>query len=145
MTFWYVLDAEQRTILKGTGDLPTLPSGVPSLRLRAFDAPLTAEQEVTELNRWILNRAEVNLAEAVDEDQTEMQLAKLHGLWLEYRLTDRGKSWIAFANNVLRCDRNAASRVIARDPSLDPIDVDTYFQAALEWQSANPFVTSPLQ
>ena len=149
MAFWYIINSQDHTVIFGGDNVePHLPTGVDHLSLRRSDHRLSPEEINTEIARArFVSKENTQVGNGGDDDfdASMMKLALLGALWAEYRVLGKGQSIRAFATNVLKCAHGVASRVIHLDSAFNPDEVHTLYEAAREWQTANPSVTTALR
>lgn len=134
---WYIFNASTRAVIFGSSSHePNLPQGHPELQLRRFDRMLTEQEQITELNRLLMQRGEATITEQNEDEQLAVRNAKfdeLHTTWRMFQKRGAGNSIRAFAKQVLKCHHDTASRLINADPTIEDEVLDRVHRSTTEW------------
>lgn len=136
MSHYYIFNANDKTIIFGSDKHePHLPEGVAHLSLRRFDRPLTAEEQETELNRFLFQRGERATMEQTEDEVMLLRQFKMDEIIRIWKLfkTNQQTSIRAFAKQVLGCHHDTASRLLNSDPTIDDELLEQVYERAGQW------------
>ena len=134
---WYIFNAETRAVIFGSSTHePTLPQGHGELQLRRFDRFLTEQEQITELNRLLMQRGEVAMAGDSEDEKLNIRVTKFSEIaltWRQFQKMGAGNSIRAFAKQVLKCHHDTASRLVNSDPTIEDEVLDRVHRSTTEW------------
>ena len=134
---WYIFDADKRAVIFGSSTHePTLPNGHDELRLRRFDRFLTEQEQITELNRFLMHRGEVAMAGNSEDENLNTRATKFQEVaatWKQFQKMGSGNSIRAYAKQVLKCHYDTASRLVNADSTIEDEVLDRVHGSMTEW------------